>query len=149
MLLRSSTKTSPKGTYSICCTTSPLRLVSNYCYPNGLGGSRTASSRMRRPLGNYSLQLSTKLVPAQLPSCRHCSRSPYHRHSRCCPRHCTTLRGVGVECLSTIAILQICALLELVVADLAHIIVAVRLPYSHAPIVLYHFSINDYRRFTQ
>ena len=92
MLLRSSTKTSPKGTYSICCTTSPLRLVSNYCYPNGLGGSRTASSRMRRPLGSYSLQLSTKLVPAQLPSCRHCSRSPYHRHSRCCHRHCTVLQ---------------------------------------------------------
>ena len=52
---------------------------------------------------------------------------PRHRHSRCCPRHCTALRGVGVERLRTIAILQICALLKLVIANLAHIVVAVRL----------------------
>ena len=64
----------------------------NYCYPNGQGGSRTASSRMRRPLGSYSLQLSPKLVPALFPSYRHCSRSPCHRHNRCCPRHCTALQ---------------------------------------------------------
>ena len=37
-----------------------------------------------------------------------------------------TLWGVGIECLSTIAILQVCALLKLVVANLAHIVVAVR-----------------------
>ena len=41
---------------------------------------------------------------------------PRRPHSRCCPRHCTALWGVGIECLSTIAILQICALLKLVVA---------------------------------
>ena len=52
---------------------------------------------------------------------------PRHRHSRCCPRHCTALRGVGVERLSTITVLQACTLLKLVIADLAHIIVAVRL----------------------
>ena len=37
----------------------------------------------------------------------------------------TTLWVVGVECLCTIAILQVCALLELVIANLAYIIVAV------------------------
>ena len=37
----------------------------------------------------------------------------------------------GVECLSTVAILQICALLKLVVANLAHIVVAVRLIAMH------------------
>ena len=52
---------------------------------------------------------------------------PRRPHSRCCPRHCTALRGVGVERLRTIAILQICALLKLVIANLAHIVVAVRL----------------------
>ena len=36
-----------------------------------------------------------------------------------------TLRGVGVEGLRTIAILQICALLKLVIAYLTHIVVAV------------------------
>ena len=36
-----------------------------------------------------------------------------------------TLWLVSVECLSTIAILQVCALLELVIANLAYIIVAV------------------------
>ena len=56
---------------------------------------------------------------------------PRHRHSRCCPRHCTALRGVGVERLSTITVLQVCALLKLVIADLAHIIVAVRLIAMH------------------
>ena len=86
---------------------------------------------MRRFLGSYSLQLSTKLVPAQPPSYRHCSRSPCHPHSRCCPRYCTTLWVVGVECLSTVAIFQVCALLKLVIADLAHIIVAVRLIAMH------------------
>ena len=103
----------------------------NYYYPSGLGGSRTASSRMRRPLGSYSLQFSPKLMPALPPNCRHCSRSPCHRHNRCCPRHCTALSGVGVERLRTIAILQIFALLKLVVANLAHIVVAVRLIAMH------------------
>ena len=56
---------------------------------------------------------------------------PRHRHSRCCPRHCTALRGVGVERLSTITVLQVCALLKLVVANLAHIVVAVRLIAMH------------------
>ena len=56
---------------------------------------------------------------------------PRRPHSRCCPRHCTALWGVGIECLSTIAILQICALLKLVVANLAHIVVAVRLIAMH------------------
>ena len=37
----------------------------------------------------------------------------------------------GVECLSTVAILQICALLKLVVANLAHIVVAVRFIAMH------------------
>ena len=37
----------------------------------------------------------------------------------------------GVERLSTVAILQICALLKLVVANLAHIVVAVRLIAMH------------------
>ena len=37
----------------------------------------------------------------------------------------------GVERLSTVAILQICALLKLVVANLAHIVVAVRLIAIH------------------
>ena len=32
----------------------------------------------------------------------------------------------GIECLSTVAILQICALLKLVAANSAHIVVAVR-----------------------
>ena len=64
----------------------------NYCYPNGQSGSRTASSRMRRFLGSYSFQFSPKLMPALPPSCRHCSRSPCHRHNRCCPRHCTALQ---------------------------------------------------------
>ena len=41
---------------------------------------------------------------------------PRRPHSRCCPRHCTALWGVGIECLITISILQICALLKLVVA---------------------------------
>ena len=86
---------------------------------------------MRRFLGSYSLQLSLKLVSELPPSCRHCSRIPCHRHSRCCPRHCTALRGVGVERLRTIAILQVCALLELVIANLAHIVVAVRLIAMH------------------
>ncbi len=36
-----------------------------------------------------------------------------------------TLWVVGVESLSTIAILQVCALLELVIANLAHIVIAV------------------------
>ena len=52
---------------------------------------------------------------------------PRRPHSRCCPRHCTALRGVGVERLRTIAILQICALLKLIISNLAHIVVAVRL----------------------
>ena len=56
---------------------------------------------------------------------------PRHRHSRCCPRHCTALRGVGVERLSTITVLQACTLLKLAIADLAHIIVAVRLIAMH------------------
>ena len=56
---------------------------------------------------------------------------PRRPHSRCCPRHCTALSGVGVEGLSTIAVLQVCTLLELVIADLAHIIVAVRLIAMH------------------
>ena len=56
---------------------------------------------------------------------------PHHRHNRCCSRHCTALRGVGVERLRTIAILQVCALLKLVVANLAHIVVAVRLIAMH------------------
>ena len=56
---------------------------------------------------------------------------PRRPHSRCCPRHCTALWGVGIECLSTIAILQICALLKLVVANLAHIVVAVRFIAMH------------------
>ena len=47
---------------------------------------------------------------------------PRHPHSRCCPRHCTALRVVGVEGLSTVAILQVCTLLKLVIANLAHII---------------------------
>ena len=33
---------------------------------------------------------------------------PRRPHSRCCPRHCTALSGVGVEGLSTIAVLQVC-----------------------------------------
>ena len=37
----------------------------------------------------------------------------------------------GVERLSTVAILQICALLKLVVANLAHIVVAVRFIAMH------------------
>ena len=37
----------------------------------------------------------------------------------------------GVERLRTIAILQICALLKLVVANLAHIVVAVRFIAMH------------------
>ena len=37
----------------------------------------------------------------------------------------------GVESLSTVAILQICALLKLVVANLAHIVVAVRFIAMH------------------
>ena len=37
----------------------------------------------------------------------------------------------GVERLRTIAILQVCALLELVIANLAHIVVAVRLIAMH------------------
>ena len=37
----------------------------------------------------------------------------------------------GVEGLSTVAILQICALLKLVVANLAHIVVAVRFIAMH------------------
>ena len=37
----------------------------------------------------------------------------------------------GVEGLRTVAILQICALLKLVVANLAHIVVAVRLIAMH------------------
>ena len=52
---------------------------------------------------------------------------PRRPHSRCCPHHCTALRGVGVERLRTIAILQICALLKLIISNLAHIVVAVRL----------------------
>ena len=56
---------------------------------------------------------------------------PRRPHSRCCPRHCTALWGVDIECLSTIAILQICALLKLVVANLALIVVAVRLIAMH------------------
>ena len=56
---------------------------------------------------------------------------PFRPHSRCCPRRCTALRGVGVERLRTIAILQICALLKLVVANLAHIVVVVWLVAMH------------------
>ena len=56
---------------------------------------------------------------------------PCRPHSRCCPRHCTALRGVVVERLRTIAILQICALLKLVIAYLAHIVVAVRFIAMH------------------
>ena len=56
---------------------------------------------------------------------------PRRPHSRCCPRHCTALRSVGVERLRNITVLQICALLKLVVAYLAHIIVAVRLIAIH------------------
>ena len=56
---------------------------------------------------------------------------PRRPHSRCCPRHCTALRGVGVEGLSTIAIFQVCALLKLVVANPAHIVVAVRFIAMH------------------
>ena len=46
--------------------------------------------------------------------------------------HCEVLQSaplwvVGVECLCTIAILQVCALLELVIANLAYIVVAERL----------------------
>ena len=37
----------------------------------------------------------------------------------------------GVERLSTVAILQICALLKLVVVNLAHIVVAVRFIAMH------------------
>ena len=59
------------------------------------------------------------------------------------------ITNINLFIVVKLPIIKICALLELVIADLAHIIVAVRLPYSHAPIVLYHFSINDYRRFTQ
>ena len=39
--------------------------------------------------------------------------------------------GVGVEGLSTIAIFQVCALLKLVVANPAHIVVAVRFIAMH------------------
>ena len=42
-----------------------------------------------------------------------------------------TLWVVSVEGLSTVAILQVCALLELVITDLAHIVVAVRLIAMH------------------
>ena len=56
---------------------------------------------------------------------------PRRPHSRCCPRHCTALRGVGVEGLSTIAIFQVCALLKLVVANPAHIVVVVRFIAMH------------------
>ena len=56
---------------------------------------------------------------------------PRRPHSRCCPRHCTALRDVGVEGLSTIAIFQVCALLKLVVANPAHIVVAVRFIAMH------------------
>jgi hypothetical protein len=56
---------------------------------------------------------------------------PRRPHSRCCPRYCTALWGVGVEGLSTVAILQVCTLLKLVIAYLAHIIVAVRLIAMH------------------
>ena len=37
----------------------------------------------------------------------------------------------GIECLSTVAILQICALLKLVAANSAHIVVAVRFIAMH------------------
>ena len=56
---------------------------------------------------------------------------PRRPHSRCGPRHCTARRGVGVERLRTIAILQICALLKLIISNLAHIVVAVRLIAMH------------------